>query len=1108
MRRNIKKAIRPSRLTLDQRIFVKAKGENEAKFHSGIKSELREFSFYNRTDLITQLAEHPKLPTKFMPVYGRNTKFHGAASLKGYISRENYPYWLMGMFRRNYELLKSFLSARRKINSYILKGDPVAALHSLAVVSEASESWWSIEMSIHINKELLGNDTKGYIKQLQDVHSNLNISAKTRDFLVLSESSNSQLYIDTVQGRLKEYNSSAVNGAAQRGETESLLLLPLSYDISRRPGFEALFDLRTWSIFDQYIMFQGIVMEMHSNGDISDNWLATIRQLAADVEDDELLSVIVPGESLDEFVASVLERYTCGDYAFVIAEISKAVLDESKSKSTYGLLEIYARSKIYTSTIENGNTYFDSLAREFAEILMLDSKSEDRADYLHKISIKFRNEVWAKSLIYHLALLRELRDEDDFIEKTRRQTLCLGRYNTPKARERHFQLRINEDNAHLIPEHRVLRYANDIDAEMQIRPSLFPIYSDYLRTKSRFYIEHDVMQKSLTFSINEYLKNNMAFDFLPIPKLAKAIGTLDRGADFDYVSSLIVLDIYGKECDQSFEELKTEIFEEYLDVSSGYKPSKLFDSQKIDSTLTYFLRNLCIPAQLDNNIKFDSNDEVIHERVAIIDLLISAKAANVEELRSEKDKVLETLFSEKLRAKIETGKLFVDVQALETHRRHVYVSLYEQAKSLEGGLDLEPLISDGGNFDSTDLVQIGAESSVPLAVASSEKSNILVRIFTQAVNDFALNENYGLDKYLSAEVRHIVFVTQLRSCFEKAQLVTSQRNGKYLQNDYWMQKYDYVPKGLIHELDAILAEFSQKVDAILLKVNDRFRIKVAELSAEHVFDFFSYHDRIVRVSEIIKQSSSFDGFFASLIGYMWELAVESARSAQQLINDVLLVDVLIAVDQLEADINLLKGNFAMLDLMQVLRDCRSDFKKEVELVLNWFRFVGSDDLQTFERLGVVVEAAVSSFQSMFKHKGVDLVFTQERTELMLKYSEARSLFISLFTALENALRYGATGTSVIISHEVSTDLDQLTISNDIGEEILEPIAFVENVKSKWTTEYSSLSTAEGGSGLYKIFNLLTNASKGFNFDVHVTNVKFAVFIGLKHEYFDNRRQPT
>jgi hypothetical protein len=576
-----------------------------------------------------------------------------------------------------------------------------------------------------------------------------------------------------------------------------------------------------------------------------------------------------------------------------------------------------------------------------------------------------------------------------------------------------------------------------------------------------------------------------------------------RDEEFNYLAAVVVLDICELESESGFDELRTEIFLEYLDRKNVHNPSRMFNEASLSPSQVYFLEKICLPTQLDNIIQFQSYDEVIHERVAIIDILLNARVAGIEKLTAERDKVLETLFSEKLRAKIEAGKLYVDAQALQTQRRQVYLDLFERARSLGSDFVWEPI-------DSVENISVpgsaGGLTDPELAKASGEKSTILVTLFMTLAYDFALNQKYGLDKYLSAEVRHQIFIPQLRSCFEKNKIVTVQKYGEYIENSFWQNEYDYVSLDIIGRLDGILRAFSKKVDEVLIRVNECFKVSVSKRSENQLFDFSPTSERFSRLADIVNKSSNFENFFGNLISFMLELAVEGARSAQQLINDTLMPEILNIIDELECEINNFKGSAPLSDLMQAIRSARSDFIKEIEVVLLWFRFVGSENLQTFEGLGTVIEAAVSSFRSIFEHKGKKLSYYSCKSELILNYREARSLFISLFTALENALRYGSSETEVIIRHVISEGRDMLTISNKTSSKILDPEIFLNLRREEWKVEFSPLSNQEGGTGLYKINSLLSGASLGFLFDISISDCNFDAIIYLNHGYFNNRRQ--
>lgn len=1099
--------IRPSKLKLDERSFVRARGETNDQVIRRVAEELRRFSFYGRTDLVGKIAAHPLLPVELMSIYGKAVKFHGTRLQLSDISKNSYPQWIISMFIRNKKLLHDFLRLRERINAQVLKGRGSEALTLLKELTQLSESWWGIDTKIHITKEILGQDTKILVNEIRERYPKLNLSLISNDLLLLSESSSVDLYYGRVLERIKEYKNADIDGSSVYGDLESMSLLPLYYDPTRSPKLEVLHRYMDWSLIDQYMLFRQIIMENEKPAELLGEKFGEASILAEILGDWELQNSLRLNIQTNAFVDSVIAHYTRGEYKDVVRKIIEAV--HAERREVYSLIDIYARAKIYSEDAATIETFYDKLANEMGKALTLDQKSRERIEYLHSITIKFRKEPWAKSLLYHLVASQEYKIDPALVEVARKQVTCLGDLNTPKARTSHFNVSdLIKNFAGNIPRYRLIRH-NKMQIGEAVEPSLFPIYSDFLKTQCESYLSKDFFWKTVDFCIGEYLKNRVAFDYLPFKQICQRIESIDRDnkSDFDYLSAIVAVDICERELEgegvESLDELRTDIFLEYLAGKKSNTPSRIFTDSKFNGRQAYFLKNICLPAQLDNIIQFDSVDEVIHERVAIIDMLIAKRDVDVETLIAERDKVLETLFSEKLRAKIDAGKLYVDVQALETDRRHVYLDFYKRAKALGSDLIWEPIDHIPGAFE-----EGSHQTDADGAKGSGEKSTILVTLFMTMSHDFALSQKYGLDKYLSAEVRHQIFIPKLRACFERNNLVTVQKYGQYLANDFWITEYNYVSNEAIEKLNKILRVFSQKIDESLSKVNESFKVWTIGSHSSELFDFSPTSERLSRVAGIVNKSTNFESFFNEFIGFMLELAVEGGRSAQHLINETLMPEVLAYLDELESDINSWKGNAPLFNLMQSIRSARSEFIKEIEVVLLWFRVVGSESLQSFEALGTVIEAAVSSFQAIFEHKQKTLAYNPAKGELILNYREARSLFISLFTALDNSLRYGANDSQVTIDHQTSEQRDCVNISNVAAQKMVDPQEFIRLRREEWTNELSQLNNQEGGTGLYKIYNLLTGSSPGFSFDISISNLTFNASIGLNHEYFSDRRQPT
>ena len=1091
------------RVVSDPNIYKRRHGESESNLAYRLLVHLHHLSNANNKLSIYNLAKSPLLPNYFKALYEQKNYYH-TPGITEHCAPENYTYWVLGLFYNCRAELKKFSNARLRFNISLLQSDMKSASEALDEVESISHCWWATENRIHLHKELSKEPTKELINNITERFSNHNVSGKVRDLMLMSESGTISVFTNILDAQLAEYRSSGLKKVISYGAVLSCTQLPPTLDPEREITLRESFVYRNESILDQYVLYKAILSEMHINGIKPDKLTYELTaNLASELQDDELSSLIDGFSELDESVLTVVRNYTLGRYEEVIKNISESMSENSKR--IFGLIEIYARSKIYKE--DNTEKYlYDKFANALGAIYMLKPNSDERIEYLKKICVKFRNEIWAKSLLFHLTNILSEIEGAHAVTVSKKATIALGRWNTPKALENSgacdFMASIDLSS---VPMERAIRHGYENSTGDLIKAN-FPIAADYIKTQSLRHLERGELSKLINFSIDSYFNNKFSSYYLPMTEICRGVMETAPTENNEYISSMIVLDIYNKEAGSAYEEFKTELFVDLLDANGVHRPTSLFLDKELTDYDKYFLSNICVPSQLDNITGFKNNDEVIHERIAILDMLINSSQESADELKLERDKVLETLFSDKLRAKLESGKLFVDVQALEIQRKHFYLKLYEQAKSIEGGVVLGSP-SGEPSLESTDILEIASdESGLPVAVSSNKKTSVIYKIFNSMARDFSLNENYGLDKYLSAEIRHTVFVTQIRACFERSHLITVEKNGAYLPNRHWSERYSYVTIDTVQEIDELLKIFSRNIDSILKEINNYFRVDVDGSNKEILFDFSSYYSRLVDISKILEHSENFQGFFNSLIGYMWALAAEHAVQAQNLINDELKPRILQEITSLENNIVEAKGVAPMGELMQEIRNCRSNFSNNLELVLNWFRFVGSEGVESFESLGVVIEASVASFISIYGHKGAEIAFTQQKSDLILNYRESRSLFIALFTAIENAVKYRTANSIVTISHIVYESSNSIHVCNEIELAAFgNTEEFICYHKAKWNDGHSNLSRQEGGSGIYKVYNLLHNSSDGFECDISIVANKFHSIMRLQNEYFSDRR---
>ncbi|QPK17726.1 hypothetical protein [Pectobacterium versatile] len=228
----------------------------------------------------------------------------------------------------------------------------------------------------------------------------------------------------------------------------------------------------------------------------------------------------------------------------------------------------------------------------------------------------------------------------------------IGNFNTPKAKLDNYKLTKNDIGINNIPEYRLIKYNINEIRISEINENTFPIKSDYLKIRSKYLLGKNEILEAMSFCINEYIYNNVSFIHLPIPEICQIATNIKKKDNDTFISSLVLYDIFSREHNNQFEDIKNETFEDLMLYNKSHRPSLVFNKKTHNNIEKYFLKNICIPTQLDNFTEFDTDDDVILERIAILDMLINEDPEDSDKIKVEKDSVLENLFSEKLRAKL------------------------------------------------------------------------------------------------------------------------------------------------------------------------------------------------------------------------------------------------------------------------------------------------------------------------------------------------------------------------------------------------------------------------------------------------------------------------
>lgn len=1064
---------RPSKLKIENSIFT---GKNKNK---NIDEFLTILKFHKKNDLIFELASDKRLPYDYSPVYTKNENFH-ILNRRFNNSNESYVYWILGLFKKDLGIIKFFLKKQNEFSMLFLNGDHKKCFAVLDEIDSICLSWWSIKNRIATKAILLNENPDSYIDELKIKHPHLNLSSIINDFKILIKSSNDiDYYHALLLSRFNEYKKSGIEEALHEGNIDSCNLLPITFDLERDTDFNFLQSYKEWSLIDNYLIFKSIVVDRYSlkKNIFKEKEVEKIAMsLLNDIGDIDTINLILNNNVLiDKDVEDIVKNYTIGNYHYVVDKIDSLV--QSLDRKCFDLFEIYTKSKIYLGSNFKANSFYNKVCSHYAKVLNLADDSYQAKAYLYYLALFTRHDHWGIALITHISLNKSI-SNNCVNEIIIRQNHILGSINTPKSRSINF-VEENKNLNHLLPAYRG-------NKESIKDPNQFIIYSDYLKFKIDSFDFDKELNELIDFCITEYFENKNSYNFFPITDIYEKIRSTDDFSGIDKIGSLLILDIYRNESEDSVNDLINKIFDLLLQDLGGYKPSQIFSGKTISDKEFVFLKNICTPIILDSIVDFNSNDEVINERVSIIDFLLENK--NLPELQIERDRVLESMLSEKLRAKIESGKLYVDVQAIESQKRSSYDQLFKNYQ-----------IASSIKYD---INNVGLEFE-EINEYQNKKLLLAAKIYGDLVADFALNEEYGLDKYLSAEVRHQVFKSEIRVNFEKNNLISQKNKDNYITNIFWSRKYSFVSPDILSQINDRLNVFSRSVDEIIENANNRLRIGVTLDDSDYIFDFRPTENIFSDISHIL-DNSNIENYFDNLIDYMWSWAERCAKNAQIVINDEMLPLLIGEVSSLKNDIMIIKSVVPMEDLIASIDALNTDIKNSTEKIINWFRFVGSKDDISYEKISVVVDATIASINGIYSGRGKSIEFISDPSDILLSYQESKALFISIFTALENSLKYGVDSECVKVYLKTSDKSTSLQIINKLSISYSDTEYLIESIKSKWGNEGKILNIKEGGSGIYKIRDMLLSVSPGFFVDVCIDHDQFILKIEAKNESFDNR----
>ena len=483
----------------------------------------------------------------------------------------------------------------------------------------------------------------------------------------------------------------------------------------------------------------------------------------------------------------------------------------------------------------------------------------------------------------------------------------------------------------------------------------------------------------------------------------------------------------------------------------------------------FFLRNVCNSKVMDMAVwDFKNSQDREQERLGICNILNEIDATNSEEYDKEIREITQRLMINKELTTIEENRIHVNVDGIKEklikeYKNDFFRYKFYEDKSYEEWLALIP--------------------REEISILRDASKRILKELVFHIRDAFVSSDEYGLDVYLSLNIRHGTLADELRWPINRTMLNAKKdvATGDYTINSNWMKEIDDDDRNIITNA---ISEFYIETESIISKLKGRYiQIQTEEKKTGGLFDYTLYELDIMSISGYISGVDSFEDFFDYIISYMWSITEENLVNIKQKIKTEILEDYNNAFDVLKAKISTIKSKDKMRELLQKINEAATDMPNVLDKICYWFQRSTESKHNDFD-LQFAFDMGLQTIRNIHPEKEFVAIPKVETVSEKIKgyyLKDYDSIFYNLFANIYK-YAYSKNGRRIEIRYELKYQNGETYIylenDYDCSQDISFEIAKIEEQKAAIRSkEYKKRIKGEGGTGIPKICNIIVSDIK-------------------------------
>ena len=382
-------------------------------------------------------------------------------------------------------------------------------------------------------------------------------------------------------------------------------------------------------------------------------------------------------------------------------------------------------------------------------------------------------------------------------------------------------------------------------------------------------------------------------------------------------------------------------YKRYLKIRGLGKASEIDDIN--DLSHQFFIGKVADRSVLSLHVRqFDTEDSVDVERIELC-----KKMAAIRNDKIYTDEITSLIKEHEVRAlaqQVNDSKIHVDIESLVNNEFASERLMFDTYKEVDNNLVMFEQKNLNGLIDYLQKQYEGKSVLLQYELPAVKYKKVLFRQIVLSVRDkFLFDPRYGLDKYLSARVRHGTLITQLRNHFLISALVTNkQEGGEYIRTNLWTQHKEAVFSNATKEkINARLLLFTEWLDEQLREVKEE-KIQIqTERNPNKKDGLFNYSEELMADEiDVLEENifESFDAFIYAVIGLLWKWTNNVLQDIRNYFQEYK-NEVLAAMLDLQNDIVPMMSRHTKLanEFKDTITSCRTDFQTDITIVTNWFK---------------------------------------------------------------------------------------------------------------------------------------------------------------------------